>query len=264
MTNTRYIGPVDHIAQIDRLQARTGFKVVMITIPDENGNIAISGPHHYDKPYTLSSDSVCHVSKTDTHDFEVCACGFYSYNHALGALHHWHSECGGFSNQALVRVALSQKVVVCEKGYRSSHQRVTSIVMPPCWNCSTSAGTMMVPHSAGYFVAGCETCLDDVPTLREVSYTFDEFSEKFSPSGYSRMKITSYDGNPVSVMNGNDWKMNVLKTLEPDFHLKQVEPLVEKMVKEGDLSHLKILLSLVQSSIDGLMDKEISLMLNGD
>lgn len=245
MTNTRYIGPVNHIAQIDRLQARAGFKVLMIAVPDENGNIAISGPHHYNKPYTLSSDSLCHLTKRSDHDFTTCSCGFYSYSHASPVLTHWEKECGGFSNQALVRVALSQKVVVCEKGYRSSHQRVTSIVMPPCWKCS-AAGTMMVPHSAGYFVAGCESCLDETPSLREASYTFGEFAEKFSPEGYSGIKITSY-------AQGSDWGKMVAMALEPDYAIKKVEPMILKAMEDKDLPTLKQILALTQSSIDVLM-----------
>lgn len=260
MTNTRYIGPVDHIAQIDRLQAHAGFKVVMITTPDEHGQIKLMGPHHYEAPYSFSADSNCSFKK-HSHGFESCTCGFYSYKHAKDALKHWQNECGAFANQAIVRVALSQKVVVCENGFRSTHQRVTRISMPPCWNCNINAGVFMVPHSAGFFVAGCSSCVGENPALLQDSYTFAEFSEKFSPSGYSRMEVNSFAREITQAETPDKtvkaalklWGNKVSRFLEPDYTFKEIEPWIRQALKDKDLPTLKQILSITQSSIDALM-----------
>lgn len=266
MTNTRFIGQINEISEVDRLQARHGFKVVMLKTPDKKGNVLLSGPHHYHHSYELSADSTCVKGHNS---FEQCSCGFYSYNSASDALTHYWKECGGYMNQALVRVALSQKVVVCEKGYRSSHQRVVKVVMPGCWNCTYKPGTYMVPHTSGYFVTGCESCVASIPSLRDTVFTFDEFSEKFSPEGYTKFEVTSVavHADPATYKNPttdavdlirrkeafDSRKMEVLYALEPEYNGEQAAIWLRKMIETKDIPALKRLIATAQTSVDELI-----------
>lgn len=231
MTNKRFIGQVNSVEEVDRIQARVGYKVAMITVPDNEGKIQLSGPHFYTTSYNLSADSSCARPQRKNHDFMKCTCGFYSYTDIDKTVQHWHAECGGYANQAIMKVALSQKVIVCDNGYRASHQRVMHILMPHCWNCP-KAGSYMVPHDSGYFVTGCEDCAkiplgeESGRTVRDLSYSFDEFSRKFSPEGFSRMAISS----------ASNMGRQAAAILDPSFSLRRVKEIIDSMASNDDSS----------------------------
>lgn len=252
MTNTRYIGTINKV-EVDRLQAHIGYKVVMITTPDKNGNIQLVGPHYHQQPYGFSADASCTMENSRKHSFLDCTCGFYSYTEIEPTIKHWRNECGGYSNQAIVKVALSQKVVVCENGYRSSHQRALHFLMPHCWNCP-NPGTHMVPHQKGYFVPGCDDCITQPvsvkkngpgKTVRDLSYSFDEFSEKFSPAGFGRIKVSSV----------SDIGKQAVGILEPEREWKQVQRLIDAIAAKGDMVTLQAISGYSNKVLDELMEQ---------
>jgi len=175
--------------------------------PDEHGDVKLYGPHHSNIHYGFSDEALCKTKKPCTH-FESCSCGFYGYNLVEDALEHWKNQCDGkFDTTAvLVQVAFSGKVTVCEKGYRSSHQRIKKILLSSCCLCS-NAGEMIAPHENGNMVPLCGTCFSQTPVKQPKSFfrkkevpsertsvkalTFDDFSRRYSPTGFKEMQIGS-------------------------------------------------------------------------
>lgn len=270
MTNTRFIGNMNEVKEFDRLQARRGYKAIMITNPDKQGNVKVAGPHYYTLPYGFSADSTCEKQSRQSHDFVQCDCGFYSYTDPNDAISHYFNECGGWDNQILVEVALSQKVVVCDKGFRSSHQRVTRMLMPGCWNCE-HPGSFMVPHASGYLVVGCQKCITEL-SLENIAITFDDFSAQHSPEGFNPIAIASKrlrGDRSKYVTNGkvnhaartaelNLRRQSIIEYLNPSYSLEKANEWVKKMVESGDLKMLQQLQATVQSSIEEMQFEHVA------
>lgn len=175
--------------------------------PDERGDVKLYGPHHSHHNYGFSDEAVCSNNKPCT-NFEGCSCGFYGYNLIDDALEHWRKQCSGEANVAsvLVQVAFSGKVVVCEKGYRASHQRVKKILLNRCCLCENTA-EMITPHENGDMVPLCTGCFNSAkvkhtggffkkksnPVERPAipALTFSEFAERHSPTGFNPMQLAS-------------------------------------------------------------------------
>lgn len=181
MTNTTFIGQVVGSQTADRLSAHIGYKVVGLWTGSEDGKIKLVPPHYHKDTFELSDESKC----TGHKDFSSCSCGFYAYDTIESALTHWKTSCGGYSNLAIIQVALSGHVVVAEHGFRASHQRTKRILMPHCWNCS-AAGVNFIYHENKFLVAGCEVCSEGIDSI-----SFADFSAESSPQGFLPLEILS-------------------------------------------------------------------------
>lgn len=193
-------------------------------------------PHYSDHILKLADVSSCLKGKKGNHDFASCTCGFYSYDSVEDALDHWKSVCGGFSNHVVVEIAVSGKVVVCEKGFRSTHQRITKIMFPRCWNC-VNRGEKIAEHSKGYFIAGCVDCLTKVNAL-DSAYDFATFAELNRVEGFEPLKVGSFKDtveDPYEFFTGMNH--TVLKVSE----------LLKKLAEEGNLVAIDEVLSMSQN-----------------
>lgn len=240
MTNTNYIGGVKSFSNNDKLTPYKGYKVVGLKVPKGDEKLEIVGPHYYAVPYGVSADSTC--KKGAKCDFSTCSCGFYSYADVNSALRHWAKECGGNANLPMIQVALSQKVVICENGYRASHQRIARILMPHCWNCS-NAGTYMVAHESGLFVTGCDSCMDKFPKIKESSLQFKDFAEKYSPEGSAVMEIYS----------AADLGKEAQKLLNPEHLFDKAMEAIKDLVDAKDIFALQTLAGEIKNSTDSLV-----------
>lgn len=240
MTNTNYIGGVKSFSNNDKLTPYKGFKVVGLKVPKENEELEVVGPHYYAVPYTLSADSSC--KKKDKCDFSSCSCGFYSYANVESALKHWSNDCGGNANLPLVQVALSQKVVICENGYRASHQRIARILMPHCWNCP-NPGSYMVAHESGLFVTGCDACMDKYPTIKASSLLFKDFAAKYTPKGVSEIEIYS----------AADLGKEAMGFLNPEHRIEKAREAIAALVDAKDVFALQTLANEIKVATDGLV-----------
>lgn len=207
MTNTSFIGEVNRFSNNDKITPFVSYKVVSMLAPDERGDVKLYGPHHPKHRYGFSDAAVCKRKKPCT-KFEKCVCGFYGYNEIEDAITHWLVQCDGIVNSSavIVQVAFSGQVVVCEKGYRASHQRVQKVILSGCCLCDKNA-TLLAPHKNGDLVPLCDDCSVNEPVQSAKSLfgesqkqtqrpvipviTFDDFVERQSPSGFSTMKIGS-------------------------------------------------------------------------
>lgn len=207
MTNTSFIGEVNRFSNNDKITPFVSYKVVSMLAPDEHGDVKLYGPHHPKHRYGFSDAAVCKRNKPCT-KFEKCSCGFYGYSDINDAITHWLIQCDGIDNSpaAIVQVAFSGQVVVCEKGYRASHQRIQKVLLSGCCLCSKKAD-MLAPHNNGDIVPLCNNCAANEPVQPAKrlfgkgkisnerpaipAITFDDFVERQSPSGFSKMKIGS-------------------------------------------------------------------------
>jgi hypothetical protein len=206
MTNTSFIGGVNRYSNSDKITPFVSYKVVSMLNPDEHGDVKIFGPHHSFHHYGFSDEALCSTKKPCTH-FEDCSCGFYGYSLVEDAISHWEKQCEGKYDTAvaLVQVAFSGKVTVCEKGYRASHQRIRKILFSSCCFCSRP-GEMIAPHENGSLVPICDGCLGKIsgkapkarfgkrknsPANSLKTWSFDEFSARHSPSGFRGIEIGS-------------------------------------------------------------------------
>lgn len=207
MTNTSFIGGVNRFSNNDKITPFVSYKVVSMLSPDEHGDVKLYGPHHPNIHYGFSDEALCKTKKPCTH-FEDCSCGFYGYNLVEDALDHWRIQCDGKYDSAavLVQVAFSGKVTVCEKGYRSSHQRIKKILLNSCCLCSNTS-EMIAPHENGNMVPLCRKCFIETPVKQKKGFfnkkqetsdrpavkalTFEDFSMRYSPTGFNNIQIGS-------------------------------------------------------------------------
>jgi len=233
MTNTNYIGSVQSDGKFDRIAPRYGYKVVSLKSL-KDGHIKIVGPHHSVNDFELSDNSLC---SSKHKSFENCSCGFYAYNNVGQTYHHWLNECGGYSNLAIVQVALSGTVVVAEHGFRAEHQRVTKILMPSCWNCSNK-GIGVLKHVSGFMVSACADCAAK-NKVEDYVKKFEDFGNEISPEGFS----------PVQIDSCVDFKTEAEKFLDPDKTFRQAKELIDQMQAEGKLVDLDRLISYTQNAM---------------
>lgn len=238
MTNTHYIGQVNNSDKVDRISPRLGYKVVALHF-DKKGDLKVVPPHFIENEFDFSADSEC---RTNHKNFDNCSCGFYAYNNVPGVIDHWKNACGGYSNQVIVEVALSGDVVVAEKGYRASHQRIRRVVMPPCWNCEKNAGTTLLRHQQDFIVAGCDECVSSIKGLEGI-ISFNEFSEKYSPEGFA----------PVKVSSVKDFQTEALLLLMPEKTVNDVTDLIDKLVASGRLDLVDQIIGHANRSLNAEM-----------
>jgi hypothetical protein len=242
MTNTHYIGSEKQQVETDKLSAYHGYKVVALGSLGE-GKADIVSPHFSQRKHAFADSSTCEAgpSLKKVHDFANCQCGFYSYSVPSEVINHWKDACGGYSNHALVEIAASGKVAVCENGFRSSHQRITKILFHNCWNCGKK-GEQIIQHSTGYYVAGCVDCLTKLDVL-DASLSFDEFAKINSVEGYAPLVVGSM---PYTADGVTEFFTGV------NVRVAKINALLEELSSEGDLI-----------SIDKVLEKSRSLLTTG-
>lgn len=237
MTNTRFIGDV--LGREDRLTPYVGYKVVAIG-RDEQGGYHLRSPHFTDATIGFSAESECKAGKKHT-EFENCSCGFYAYRRVQDAVDHWRHACGdgsgGYSNFAVVQVALSGSVVTAEKGFRATHQRIQHVLMPRCWSCNAAAGTRFVFHQAGYLVAGCDSC-----SAKFQAIEFDEFSKVATPEGME----------PIRVSSARDLNADAVTILAPAGMVQEIEQMVDVLIAAG---RVDLVDSVINTASKKLSDK---------
>lgn len=224
MTNTSMIGSINAAEPIDRLGAYYGYKAINLKVRDENGDYLFVSPHFRNHIYSTSASLGCHGKQDKPcENFERHTCGFYCYNTIEMAEHHWSFNASGYAHTALVKVALSGQVVVAEKGFRASHQRITDILLPKCWNNCESAGDSLVPHENGFLVSACKDCLDKIGFTAGLSHA--EYSKLVSLDGYT----------PVNVLSSNKILDDALDFFEPNRYYESALQAVDKIQLKGDL-----------------------------
>lgn len=234
MTNTSFIGAVGGGEQtVDRISPHVGYKVVALKVAKDD-SIKIVGPHHSAKDFELSDNSQC---KKNHKSFENCSCGFYAYNNVTKAIGHWDAAVGGYSNMAIVEVALSGKVIVAEHGFRAEHQRITKVLMPRCWNCSNK-GTALVKHSAGFMVTACDDCTVKFD-IADDTISFEDFAAKVSPTGYK----------PIIVESCKNFTTDAENFLDPTKKMRDIKQIIDELQRKGDLLSLDEVITYAQNSM---------------
>lgn len=166
-----------------------GYKIA--TLVHKRGGVMFRGPHRRRLPYKQLDKSRCLYSFMPKHDFESCSCGFYGYTTIARAAQHWAEYSEGSASCAIIEVAFSGEVEVCEEGYRASLQRVTRIILPPCYICHTNAGSKMVQDTHTTFASVCESCLEQKTHHKSSASRFEDFVVANSTQGYPLIKLAS-------------------------------------------------------------------------
>ena len=169
-----------------RITPYMGFKIA--TLVNSKGALMFRGPHRLHLPYLPADASKCRFENMRNHTFENHSCGFYAYDDITQAASHWEHHSGRSLDCAILEVALSGEVEVCEEGYRATKQRVTRVIMPPCWLCADKAGVGMLPHSARSFVTGCADCVARVKA-QNLLISFEDFAEQHKMEGFAPFKV---------------------------------------------------------------------------
>lgn len=205
-TNSRFIGKqVEDTPELEsKLGAYVGYKTLELFESVDNGQkVGMFVSPHYKVAVDSLGSSVClspylkeKVRKKVNqifganawkHDMLHCSCGFYSYKHIIPAWHHLDMYSNG---GVIAKIAVSGMVVDCEKGYRSSLQRVTEIIVLNCNHINT--GCTFVPTEFSVFkndlTPVCSSCAQHCEP--ENRRTFEEVTQLFSSPDYEPIKIT--------------------------------------------------------------------------
>jgi hypothetical protein len=181
-TFSGYIGESQDHSVTDKVSPHFGYKIAALYYNDKNNSVELVAPHHsINTP--LSSDSFCKRN----HDSIVrCSCGFYAYAEVSQAITHADLLRNSFSNLCVIKVALSGTVVVAEKGFRASHQRVTKIALPACWKCDIPGERLLI-HETHFLIPSCKEHAKGMK-----GYDFDELALFHSPTGFKPIALASF------------------------------------------------------------------------
>lgn len=247
MTNTSMIGKINDSEQnVDRLGAYYGFKAVDLKVKNAEGDFLFTSPHYSSHLYSTAASLFCKGKPgVECQNFTKHTCGFYSYNNVDKAIRHLQHHTHQYAHTALVKVAHFGTVVVAENGFRSSHQRITDILLPKCWNDCPSAGEFLVPHENGNLVSACGECLDKIGYTGGLSHA--EYSAAISLEGYA----------PVKVSSTNIMRVDAPKILQPELAYEAALKAMDSMVEDNQLMYLQKLSAEINSRMDTLVEKQI-------
>jgi hypothetical protein len=223
-TNPSFIGyDAEQPRKLDRLSARLGYKVVSFVFDkqDLGKNVKLVPPHYRDNVFELSDNSKCPNSGRN-HDITSCSCGFYAYNNIESAITHWTNASSRTANQVIVEVALSGEVIVAERGYRATHQRVTRLFLPHCYKCGNPAD-MFAYHETSYLAPACAAHGES-----NAHISFADFSKQNSPSGYT----------PLEVVPARNFSKDIDKFKNKELIFQEVRDLIDTITVTGDTAML--------------------------
>lgn len=242
MTNTSFIGGVQGNRHLDPNKPYSGFKIAMFKLNKE-GEIDLIPPHYHYKVTKLSADSLCKKTHESSESFSSCSCGFYSYGKIADAADH----AGQFNNAHncfFVEVTLSGFVVIAEKGYKSSHQRVKTIVVGQCCNCDEELSSKFVVHESGYLLGCCDNC-EKYYNPTDIM-TFEVFQQKTQVEGFNPIATFS---SKINSNNLNEVFGNYDKNLA-------ITNGVRELIESEDLVSLMNQRLVIDDAIKILSDKE--------